>query len=33
VETLPITRDYMYDGERKMSFSGTDHMPHPIRAA
>jgi cyclopropane-fatty-acyl-phospholipid synthase len=33
VETLPITRDYMYDRERSMSFSGTDHMPHGIRAA
>jgi len=33
VETLPITRDYMYDRERSMSFSGTDHMPRSIRAA
>jgi cyclopropane-fatty-acyl-phospholipid synthase len=33
VETLPITRDYMYERERSMSFSDTDHMPHGIRAA
>ncbi len=33
VETLPITRDYMYDRERSMSFSGTDHMPRTNRAA
>ncbi len=33
VETLPITRDYMYDRERNMSFSGTDAMPRSIRAA
>lgn len=33
VEALPITRDYMYDRERDMSFSGTDHMPHGVRAA
>jgi cyclopropane-fatty-acyl-phospholipid synthase len=33
VETLPITRDYMYERERSMSFSGTDHMPHSNRAA
>lgn len=33
VETLPITRDYMYDRERSMSFSGMDHMPRSIRAA
>jgi cyclopropane-fatty-acyl-phospholipid synthase len=33
VETLPITRDYMYDRERSMSFSGTDHMPRSNRAA
>jgi cyclopropane-fatty-acyl-phospholipid synthase len=33
VETLPITRDYMYDRERNMSFSGIDHMPHTGRAA
>lgn len=33
VETLPITRDYMYDRERNMSFSGIDHMPHGVRAA
>jgi cyclopropane-fatty-acyl-phospholipid synthase len=33
VEALPITRDYMYDRERNMSFSGTDHMPHGVRVA
>jgi cyclopropane-fatty-acyl-phospholipid synthase len=33
VETLPITRDYMYDRERNMSFSGTDRMPHGVQAA
>lgn len=33
VDALPITRDYMYDLERSMSFSGTDHMPRNNRAA
>ena len=33
VEALPITRDYMYDRERSMSFSGTDRMPRADRAA
>ncbi len=33
VEALPITRDYIYDRERNMSFAGTNHMPHGTRAA
>ncbi len=33
IETLPITRDYMFEGERTMRFAGTETMPRPIRAA
>lgn len=33
IETLPITRDYMYETERTMRFAGTEAMPRPVRAA
>jgi cyclopropane-fatty-acyl-phospholipid synthase len=33
IETLPLTRDYMFESERTMRFAGTEAMPRPIRAA
>ena len=33
IETLPITRDYMFEAERTMRFAGTEAMPRPVRAA
>ncbi len=33
VETLPLTRDYMFESERTMRFAGTEEMPRAIRAA
>jgi cyclopropane-fatty-acyl-phospholipid synthase len=33
IDALPVTRDYMIDGERTMKFAGSDHMPHQNRAA
>jgi cyclopropane-fatty-acyl-phospholipid synthase len=33
VDTLPMTRDYMFEAERTMRFAGTQTMPRPIRAA
>jgi cyclopropane-fatty-acyl-phospholipid synthase len=33
VETLPLTRDYMFESERTMRFAGTEAMPRTIRAA
>jgi cyclopropane-fatty-acyl-phospholipid synthase len=32
LETLPITRDYMLENERKMNLSGTHRMPHQTAA-
>ena len=33
IETLPLTRDYMFETERTMRFAGTESMPRQIRAA
>jgi cyclopropane-fatty-acyl-phospholipid synthase len=33
IDTLPITRDYMFESERTMRFAGTEAMPRPVRAA
>ena len=33
IDSLPLTRDYMFDAERTMRFAGTQTMPRPIRAA
>ena len=33
IDTLPITRDYMFEAERTMRFAGTEAMPRPVRAA
>jgi len=33
METLPLTRDYMFEIERTMRFAGTQTMPRPVRAA
>jgi cyclopropane-fatty-acyl-phospholipid synthase len=33
VDTLPLTRDYMYQKERTMRFAGVTHMPHEEKAA
>jgi cyclopropane-fatty-acyl-phospholipid synthase len=33
IDTLPITRDYMFESEQTMRFAGTEAMPRPIRAA
>ncbi len=33
IETLPLTRDYMFEMERTMGFAGTQSMPRPVRAA
>jgi len=33
IETLPMTRDYMFEAERTMRFAGTQTMPRPVRAA
>ncbi|HEX3666286.1 MAG TPA: cyclopropane-fatty-acyl-phospholipid synthase family protein [Rhizomicrobium sp.] len=33
IDTLPITRDYMFESERTMRFAGTGAMPRPVRAA
>jgi cyclopropane-fatty-acyl-phospholipid synthase len=33
VETLPLTRDYMFETERTMRFAGTERMPRATRAA
>jgi cyclopropane-fatty-acyl-phospholipid synthase len=33
IETLPITRDYMFEAERTMRFAGTEAMPRSVRAA
>jgi cyclopropane-fatty-acyl-phospholipid synthase len=33
IDTLPLTRDYMFEAERTMRFAGTQTMPRPVRAA
>jgi cyclopropane-fatty-acyl-phospholipid synthase len=33
IDTLPMTRDYMFEAERTMRFAGTQTMPRSIRAA
>jgi len=33
VDTLPLTRDYMFESERTMRFAGTEAMPRAVRAA
>ena len=33
IDTLPITRDYMFEAERTMKFAGTQQMPRPRRVA
>lgn len=33
VDTLPRTRDYMFESERTMRFAGLEHMPRASRAA
>jgi cyclopropane-fatty-acyl-phospholipid synthase len=33
VDALPLTRDYMYEGERTMRFAGHKAMPHKTEAA
>jgi len=33
IETLPLTRDYMFESERTMRFAGTEAMPRPMRVA
>ncbi len=33
IDSLPITRDYMFEAERTMRFAGTEAMPRPVRAA
>jgi cyclopropane-fatty-acyl-phospholipid synthase len=33
MDTLPLTRDYMFEMERTMRFAGTQTMPRPVRAA
>ena len=33
IDTLPLTRDYMFEMERTMRFAGTKTMPRPVRAA
>jgi len=33
IDTLPITRDYMFESEQTMRFAGTEAMPRPVRAA
>jgi cyclopropane-fatty-acyl-phospholipid synthase len=33
IDTLPITRDYMFESERTMRFAGTEAMPRRVRAA
>jgi cyclopropane-fatty-acyl-phospholipid synthase len=33
IDTLPITRDYMFESERTMRFAGTEAMPRPVSAA
>ncbi|MGH6877744.1 MAG: class I SAM-dependent methyltransferase [Rhizomicrobium sp.] len=33
VDSLPLTRDYMFEAERTMRFAGTEAMPRPVRAA
>ncbi|HEX3429698.1 MAG TPA: cyclopropane-fatty-acyl-phospholipid synthase family protein [Rhizomicrobium sp.] len=33
IDTLPRTRDYMFETERTMRFAGTQSMPRPVRAA
>jgi cyclopropane-fatty-acyl-phospholipid synthase len=33
IDTLPITRDYMFEAERTMKFAGTAEMPKPKRVA
>ena len=33
IDTLPLTRDYMFEMERTMRFAGTQTMPRAIRAA
>lgn len=32
-DALPLTRDYMYEGERSMRFAGRQNMPHKPHAA
>lgn len=33
IDTLPLTRDYMFEMERTMRFAGTQAMPRTVRAA
>ncbi|HWE05717.1 MAG TPA: cyclopropane-fatty-acyl-phospholipid synthase family protein [Rhizomicrobium sp.] len=33
IDTLPLTRDYMFESERTMRFAGTEAMPRQVRAA
>jgi cyclopropane-fatty-acyl-phospholipid synthase len=33
IDTLPLTRDYMFEMERTMRFAGTQAMPRAVRAA
>src|SRR5579862_495350 len=33
IDTLPLTRDYMFEMERTMRFAGTQTMPRTVRAA
>jgi len=33
IDTLPLTRDYMFEAERTMRFAGTQTMPRAVRAA
>ena len=33
IDTLPSTRDYMFEMERTMRFAGTQAMPRAVRAA